>query len=294
VQCSVQSLSDASCLPGVYVVKYSFPKVLLPPAVVELPSSLYIAIEVAEAAFFSVNLDFPAPSMAAAEDLAASLESDLNFQLNLSAAATEEAMNTVNNLNTSGRVLGINSQDIVIYPADASPTIVVKVNVAFLYVPGFDSYVSAWPDGVWNWTVPIDDNVLSLRRGRLLQRDVVFQRSRKLLQGNLSGMASVLQGTVLCHSILQGLGAAHAEAHSCFCRLVKQYHGHCKLHCRGGFHLKRHKWDNGSTHSISHNSCINDSSSHSNDYAASRDFRGASTCRQWPHSGITRLDRGFG
>lgn len=225
VACNPTALSEAACLPGVYVIEYSLPLAALPQGVSEAPATVRQAFIVAEGSKFSVRIDFPAPSASAAEDVAAALAVDEATLANVSSTAQAQAFVALADLNatTSGRVTNIRTpapqlRATTSTDGTGSPVASLEVSVEFQFVPGYSNFTVDWPDGVSNSTA--NTTVASTAQRRLLHAHRKASRrllERHLQQTDASSLQNLLQGlssslSSVADSIASNSSASDASA----------------------------------------------------------------------------------
>lgn len=190
VACATDSFAAGLCLPGVYVFAYTAPAgpyawgngTAAPPSVVLL------AVAVAEVGGFSVQIDFPAESAEAAAALAEALAGDAALLAAVTADVQAQALASLNATaagNGTGGVLDVTAAAPRVLPpapsGDAGAYIVsLEVGVEFRYVPGLQSYRSAWPQGATNATgapsAPSSGRRLLMHSSSVPRRSLALQR----------------------------------------------------------------------------------------------------------------------
>lgn len=221
VACSPQGLAEAACLPGVYIVEYLLPVAALPQDVSQIPTPVRRAVAVAQGSEFSIRIDLPAPSAAAAATIAGTLASDEATLRNVSRAAQAQAFAALAGLNStsSGRVMRVESRapSVTATSASGSPVAVLEVKVEFLFIPGFVDFTAEWPDGVNISTAAV--NSTATARRRLLQGGaaVLLEPQRRLTQTDTSSLEGLLADLsssllVIADSVADSVSSASISA----------------------------------------------------------------------------------
>lgn len=157
VACTDAALAAGQCLPGVHVFAYSAPEgaYAWPNGTTAAVPIKLLAVAVAEVAGFTVQVNFPATDAAAADALAAALTADSALLAHVASGAEAQAFASLNGTaagNGTGQLLDVRTNGTHVFveePGNAggSYAAVLEVSLEFRYVPGLQSYLTAWPQG---------------------------------------------------------------------------------------------------------------------------------------------------